>query len=592
MRLFKVFTVILLASLFFNMPSEAGLIKKIKNKITKEDDKNDKKKEVPVEKKIEPKGETKAEEKKTENAIAKEEIKVTPPNEALIEQLAALQNPKGIKADAKPQSLKESADGDPKEESRTTGLTSDGTPITYITTKQKFKASAAFDQQILLNPSSDVIYPGSVLLGHTIESGTYQEVSKGTKRPITISYDLTNIETKEGKAGKVKDTFVPSLSGYRTLHNKIMNQNLGTISTTYSFEATEIFSESDFGVKFNFGVGFNSGVVETNIKSGFEFNTGSKKRKYMVKFMETFYTVDVDQGPGTFMYDSFNIKDFKGYRPVYVSTISYGRLAYLTIESEKSWNSIKTSLEAEIDAKVYGKYNADLKVDKSKSESKDQINVTVIGAKSVVTSLDGFMNMLVTDKFSKENTGKIIAYKLRFVDDNSIANTVYNDEYTLVKTTEQLGKGIETTFTLYKIKTDANDGNGKNMELYGNLEITDGKRSTSFWNYPRAKRKQYKEKGDHSENGVATYTVPNENASFDLTLELHEADGSAKDDDNFTNAMGTVEGNIAKKIMVSDLKDGQDLVIKTNAIKKGKAKKVLSNEWVEFYIKVNKKYLY
>ncbi|HQE60289.1 MAG TPA: thiol-activated cytolysin family protein, partial [Spirochaetota bacterium] len=478
------------------------------------------------------------------------------------------------------------------EESRKQTITSDGTPITYITTKQKFKASAAFDQQILLNPSSDVIYPGSVLLGHTIESGTYQEVSKGTKRPITISYDLTNIETKEGKAGKVKDTYVPSLSGYRTLHNKIMNQNLGTISTTYSFEATEIFSESDFGVKFNFGVGFNSGVVETNIKSGFDFNTGSNKRKYMVKFMETFYTVDVDQGPGTFLYDSFDIKDFKGYRPVYVSTISYGRLAYLTIESEKSWNSIKTSLEAEIDAKVYGKYNADLKVDKSKSESKDQINVTVIGAKSVVTNLDGFMNMLVTDKFSKENTGKIIAYKLRFVDDNSVANTVYNDEYTLVKTTDKFGEGIQTTFTLYKIKTNANDGNGKELELYGNIDITDGKRANSFWSLPRSSRKKYKEKGEATENASFTYIVPNENASFDLTLQLFEADGSEKDDDRFTNAMGAVEGNMAKKIIVSDLKDGQDLVIKTNAIKKGKKKDILSNEWVEFYIKVNKKYLY
>ncbi|HOH37032.1 MAG TPA: thiol-activated cytolysin family protein [Spirochaetota bacterium] len=569
MRYFKVLSVLLLASLFFSMPSEAGLIKKIKNKVTGKEEKKEEK-----------------------NTPVKKDPKATAPNKALIKQLEALSNPEGINNNVKPQSLKETPLSNPVEESRKQTITSDGTPITYITTKQKFKASAAFDQQILLNPSSDVIYPGSVLLGHTIESGTYQEVSKGTKRPITISYDLTNIETKEGKAGKVKDTYVPSLSGYRTLHNKIMNQNLGTISTTYSFEATEIFSESDFGVKFNFGVGFNSGVVETNIKSGFDFNTGSNKRKYMVKFMETFYTVDVDQGPGTFLYDSFDIKDFKGYRPVYVSTISYGRLAYLTIESEKSWNSIKTSLEAEIDAKVYGKYNADLKVDKSKSESKDQINVTVIGAKSVVTNLDGFMNMLVTDKFSKENTGKIIAYKLRFVDDNSVANTVYNDEYTLVKTTDKFGEGIQTTFTLYKIKTNANDGNGKELELYGNIDITDGKRANSFWSLPRSSRKKYKEKGEATENASFTYIVPNENSSFDLTLQLFEADGSEKDDDRFTNAMGAVEGNMAKKIIVSDLKDGQDLVIKTNAIKKGKKKDILSNEWVEFYIKVNKKYLY
>ncbi|MBP8084036.1 MAG: thiol-activated cytolysin family protein [Spirochaetes bacterium] len=576
MRSFKVLTVLLLASLFFSMPSEAGLIKKIKNKITK-NDKKDKNNEAPVE---------------TKNETPTEQTKVTPPNAALIEQLAKLQNPEGINNTVKPQSLKETSLGAPVEESRKTGLTSDGIPITYITTKQKFKASAAFDQQILLNPSTDVIYPGSVLLGHTIESGTYQEISKGKKRPITISYDLTNVTATNDKAGKVKDTIVPTLSNYRTLHSEITHQKLGAIATTYSFEATEIYSESDFGIKFNFGVGFNAGFVETKIKSGFDFKNGTKKHKYMVKFMETFYTVDVDQGEGTFIYDSFDIKDFKGYRPVYVSSISYGRLAYLTIESDRSWNAIKAELEVAIDTGVYGNYEGSIETVTNKVDEKNSINVTVIGSSTVVTSLDGFMKMLIDDKFSQSNTGKIIAYKLRFVDDNSIANTVYNDEYTLVKTTEQLGKGIETTFTLYKIKTNANDGSGGMMELYGNIEMTDGKRANSFWSLPRSARKKYKEKGEANENSPITYTVPNENSSFDLTLQLFEADGSEKDDDKFTNAMGTVEGNIAKKIMVSDLKDGQDLVIKTNAIKKGKKKEILSNEWVEFYIKVSKKPLY
>jgi len=571
MRLFKVLMVVFLASFVVSMPSDAGLVKKIKNKITgKEDKKKDKK------------------EKKNDGAVEAKK------NEALMKQLAALKKPKGIDSDAKPATLKEAPASEAKEESRTTGSTTDGAPVTYITTTQKFKASAAFDQQILLNPSTDVIYPGSVLLGHTISSGTYQEVTKGTKRPITISYDLTNIKTANGQAGKVTGSIIPSLSNYRTLHSKITNQNLGKISTTYSFEATEVYTESDFGVKFNFGVGFNSGIVETNIKSGFEFSKGSKKRKYMVKFMETFYTVDVDQGNGTFLYDSFNIQDFKGYRPVYVSSIAYGRLAYLTIESDQSWNSIKANLEAEVDAKVYGKYNADLSTENNKKEGTDKINVTIIGGDSgnIVTDLPGFMETLKTGGFSAKNTGKIIAYKLRFVDDNSVANTVYNDEYTLVKTVEQIGKGIETSFTLYKIKTNANDGNGKTLELYGNLEMTDGKTTNSFWSLPRSARKKYAERGDAAESAVVKYVVPNENTSYDLTLQLFEADGTASDDDKFTNAAGTVEGNIAKKIMVSDLKDGQDLVIRTYAIKKGKAKKIINNEWVEFYIKVSKKNLY
>jgi len=83
MRFFKVLPVLLLASLFFSMPSEAGLIKKIKNKVTgKEEKKEDKKNPV------------------------KKDPKATAPNKALIKQLEALSNPKGIDNNAKPQSLK------------------------------------------------------------------------------------------------------------------------------------------------------------------------------------------------------------------------------------------------------------------------------------------------------------------------------------------------------------------------------------------------------------------------------------------------------------------------------------------------------
>jgi hypothetical protein len=47
----------------------------------------------------------------------------------------------------------------------------------------------------MLNPGKDVIYPGVVLLGHTIADGTYQEVTKGTRRPITF-YDITDAKKK------------------------------------------------------------------------------------------------------------------------------------------------------------------------------------------------------------------------------------------------------------------------------------------------------------------------------------------------------------------------------------------------------------
>lgn len=530
--------------------------------------------------------------KKIDNPFDKKKKKNKPANiNALAGQLYDLEDPDGLDSDAKPSKLKETPVAGTKKETRETGKTINGAPVTYITTTERFKASAAFDQQILLNPGTDVVYPGSVLLGHTIADGTYREITKGKKRSLTLSYDLTNIKNDKGSSGKVAGNIIPSLSNYRKLHNEIMGQNLGKASTTYSFEETTVYSESDFNIKFNFGVGFNSGVVETKVKTGFDFAKGSKKYKYMVKFMETFYTVDVDQGKDTFLYESFDIKDFQGYRPVYVASVAYGRLAYLTIESDETWDKIKSDLDVAVDASMYGQYDAKFETSVNNLKQNSKINITVIGGSTVAVNLDGFLNMLKTDGFSRNNPGKIIAYKLRFVDDNSIANTVYNDEYTVTRTVEQLGKGIDVTFTLYRIKTNANDGAGKYMELYGNLELADdiSKNKKSLWSYSRSSTHKVKEKDDNIvQNTSITYRVPNESSKFELYLNLLEKDDT--NSDRFTDANEQISGNSARTIMLNSLEDGKDIVIKSYAI--GKRNQIINSEWIEYYIRVNKKYVH
>jgi thiol-activated cytolysin len=160
--------------------------------------------------------------------------------------------------------------------------------ITYITTTKKFKLSASFDTQILLDPASEVIYPGSVILGHTINNGSYTPVAAGTtKRPVTLSYDLVGVS-------KLSDTIVPTKSRYTELHNEIMSQYIPQQSTVYSFEQTQLRNEDEFNLKFSLGAGFGVGPVKADIKSAFNFSNGEEKSNYMIKFMQTFYTVNLD----------------------------------------------------------------------------------------------------------------------------------------------------------------------------------------------------------------------------------------------------------------------------------------------------------
>lgn len=64
----------------------------------------------------------------------------------------------------------------------TSGNDAQGRKVSYTSTTTHYHASATYDTNVLLNPGTNVIYPGSVILGQTIDDGTYQEVFAGAKK--------------------------------------------------------------------------------------------------------------------------------------------------------------------------------------------------------------------------------------------------------------------------------------------------------------------------------------------------------------------------------------------------------------------------
>jgi len=394
--------------------------------------------------------------------------------EALAGELAGLEQPVNVETGA-PAAITDEAVSDAVAEPDEKSVNEAGSPVTYQSTSQKFKASAAFDTQILLNPSTDVIYPGSVLLGHTIDDGSYVEVTKGTKREVTISYDLTGIVD-----GKVSGKIVPSLSNYREFHNEILSQEIPAQSSIYTYESIEIDDESEMDIKLTAGAKYAAPTVQASIKAGFSYSKSNKNHKYMVKFMQTFYTVDIDQGDGTFLYNDFNVEDFGGYRPVYVASVAYGRLAYLTIESSKSWEEIKASLDVVVNTASYGDYDVDFDMAMEKLKTETKLNITVIGGSTVATDIEGFNEFLKEGGFSSTNSGKIVSYKLRFVDDNTVANTIFNGEYTVRSTTVVDGKGIKVGVRLASIADQFDDGDSQS-EFYGSIVYTAGSDTFTLW---------------------------------------------------------------------------------------------------------------
>ena len=304
-----------------------------------------------------------------------------------------------------------------------------GKVVKYIEKEVEYDISAAFDDNLLLDPSQNSIYPGAVLKGDTIAKEGYQEITEGNKRKAVISFDLQGVKDKEGKDGKPGVTsgeIIPNLAAYRELRNRVLSQNITYHASAHSsYEDIEIKNEKSLEAQLKIGVGFGAAGIKSKIAAGFKFKNGEQKERRLIKFVETFYTVDVNQEAAPLM---INIpREAVGNRmPVYVSSVSYGRIAYLTIESNQKKSELKANLEAVFKATTTNNGDVDIDAAIKKLQDGTTVTINIIGGGSeAVTDLKQFQKYIVKEGFSAKNPGHIIKYQLRFLDDNATAYIKY-----------------------------------------------------------------------------------------------------------------------------------------------------------------------
>lgn len=339
-------------------------------------------------------------------------------------------------------------------------LNAKGQTVKYVEKEVEYDITAAFGDNILLDPAHNSIYPGSVLVGSSIDDGSYREITNGSKREATISFSLQGVKDKEkgGKAGITSGKIIPSLAAYRELHNAVLSQYVSYYASAYSnYEETEIKNEASFDTQFKLGVGFAAAGIKSKIAAGFKFKEGDNLHRHLIKFVELFYTVNVDQENVPLMLDI--PREVAGERmPVYVSSVSYGRIAYLTIESKKTWEELKPSLDIVLKKGTMNIGEAEVNAAIKNLEDTTKTTITIIGGGSeAATDLKEFHKYIVKGGFSSGNPGQIIKYQLRFLDDNATAHIKYGGSYKTVVREEVPAEGYKISATVTNVTLTCKD---------------------------------------------------------------------------------------------------------------------------------------
>ena len=165
--------------------------------------------------------------------------------------------------------------------------------------------------------------------------------------------------------------------------------------------------------------------------------------------------------------------------PLYVASVTYGRMIVFTFESEYSSEEMEAALDFAYSGGV--DVSGDVSVTYKDIISKSKITAFILGgsggeAARTIDSYEALIDFIKAGgNYSKESPGAPIAYKLNYLRDNAPGRISLTTDYE-VKQCERVSQKVKVTLKSIRVESDGGDGGG-DLELYG--RITAGGESTS-----------------------------------------------------------------------------------------------------------------
>lgn len=389
----------------------------------------------------------------------------------------------------------------------------------------------------------DVLWPGAMLRGDSVHTGRLTPITL-PRAPLTFSVSLESLGGNERSATLTQ----PNLSSYRNALGGILHQALsGSTAARIAAEVEEVSSEEQLAIALGADV---SAPMVGNIKAGFNFNDATKRSRYVVKYFQIYYTVDVDPPnlPHDFFAPEVTADQVAGVisptsPPVYVSSIGYGRQVIFTFESSLA----KSELEAALSF-VY-KGGADIAGSTSLTHREvlahTKTTAFILGgdageaASIAIGNYDQLTQFLGKGgNYSADSPGAAIAYKLSYVRDHAPVQISYASKYTQ-RTCSRMTQKLHVVFESMKVDSAGSDFGG-DLEVYGFVTAIGNSRAPlASWQEGQYKQiaagTTWPQTGIISEAVIPVTPQPGKSVKFETSL--YEDDGFY--DDTFGAAITT-----------------------------------------------------
>ncbi|MGQ7853070.1 thiol-activated cytolysin family protein [Pedobacter sp. WC2501] len=271
------------------------------------------------------------------------------------------------------------------------------------------------------------IYAASLLQGNSIADLNFMPISEfqSSVKPVTASVSF--------QAKRVSGIITnPTLSSTRNFVSDILAQN--DISTqvagfSYSLEKFTAYDE----LKLAFGSNVKTGTLfgHKTSNSTETIDKISKRTGIYAKFIQKNFTLDLDiPADGKLMNDGTNLDALNQKYPTYVSSITYGRMGIMAIESDYTYEAVNNAYNSAFKA-LFVSGSSSTTEEEKRIIDESSMKIYIIGADGsdaveTVNGFDAFIQFIIKGgTFSASNPGVPIYFSLSHLADHSVVKTKF-----------------------------------------------------------------------------------------------------------------------------------------------------------------------
>ncbi len=222
----------------------------------------------------------------------------------------------------------------------------------YYCTRQTISLTDGNEQFALFDPNTEVVYPGNLLQGASLADPTPMPIVV-PRGPGTIV--MTVMNGADSLAPVARSLPAMTLGNVYNAANEIISGNPGTLAARTTFHMSRVSSEQELGIAI--GASFNN--LAGNIQGSFGYEHSVAYNRFLVTLEQSFYTI-VYELPTT--YDEVfapsvtpaDLDDYigPGNPAAFISSVTYGRIFYLLIQSTESYDSLGVKIDASFKAGI------------------------------------------------------------------------------------------------------------------------------------------------------------------------------------------------------------------------------------------------